>query len=121
MRIAIFDHIVAPQNPAGSCDIRVIEALRGDHDVTVFASELALATGNRNPIEHVSIRTVRRPALFSFLLYLVQAYAKYWRLRLMRTRFDLVQATDCSFPTADVCYAHFCHRFFLRHVWPEVR
>jgi glycosyltransferase involved in cell wall biosynthesis len=121
MRIAIFDHIVAPRSPPGRCDMRVIEALRGEHEVTVFASELALAPDNRNPVGHVPIRTVRRPALVAFLFYLVQAYVNYWRLRLAKTRFDLVQATDCSFPTADVCYAHFCHRFFLRHVWPEVR
>jgi glycosyltransferase involved in cell wall biosynthesis len=36
-------------------------------------------------------------------------------------RFDLVQATDCSFPAADICYAHFCHRAYLKEVWPRIR
>ena len=66
------------------------------------------------------MRSVRRPALVAFLLYLGGACIVYTR-RVRGARFDIVQATDCSFPSADVCYAHFCHRAYLTEVWPRLR
>ena len=61
------------------------------------------------------------PGLASFLAYVMQAWVAYLRHRLRGRRFDVVQATDCDFLTADVCYAHLCHRAFLDEVWPHVR
>lgn len=121
MRIALFDHVVSERNPAGSCDLRVLEALGDEHHLTVFASELARSQGDEAPFGFVGIPTIRRPSLVSFLLYLVGASVAYRLLRLKGVTFDVVQATDCSFPRANVCYAHFCHRAFLKEVWPRVR
>ncbi len=120
MRIALFDHVVSVRSPAGSCDVRVLEALRDEHDITVFASELA-PTLIHGSVHHVALRSVRRPALAAFLVYLVRAWACYKRRWRRGDEFDLIHATDCSFPYADVCYAHFCHRAYLSEVWPLVR
>src|SRR5437870_2883943 len=120
MKIALFDHVVSSESPAGSCDLRVLGALRDEHEFTVFASEFTLP-GDGRAVTHVTVPSVRRPALASFLVYFVRACVAYGLLRLRGTRFELVQATDCALPTADVCYAHFCHRAFLSEVWPQVR
>lgn len=119
MRIALFDHVVSSQSPAGSCDVRVLQALRDEHDFTVFSSELTLPA--RGTVSHVAVKTVRRPALVSFLFYFARACVSYARLRLRGNRFDLVHATDCAHPAADLYYAHFCHRAFLCDVWPQLR
>src|SRR4051812_25575084 len=121
MKIALFDDVVSPRSPAGSCDVRVLEALRDEHEVTVFTSELELSAGGGRPVRHVAVPTIRHPRLASFLLYFARAWMSYGRLRLRGRRFDLLQATDCSSPAADVCYAHLCHRAFLAEMWPQVR
>lgn len=121
MRIALFDYVVAPHSGPGGCDAWVLDALRGEHELTVFASELVLPNGGGRPVRHVVVRTVRHPALAAFLLYFVRAWLSYGRFRRRGARFDLVQSTDCSFPAGDVFYAHLCHRAFLHEVWPHVR
>src|SRR4051794_40787317 len=55
-RIAIFDHAVTDQSPAGSCHLRLLENLSGELDFTVFATEF------HNP-DPRRIRWVRIPAL----------------------------------------------------------
>ena len=120
MKVALFDDVVSPRSPAGSCDMRVLQALRDEHEITVFASEFALPDRGR-PVRQIAVPTVRQPALASFLLYLALACISYARLRLRGRRWDVIQATDCSFPVADVCYAHFCHKAFLLEVWPRMR
>jgi glycosyltransferase involved in cell wall biosynthesis len=121
MKIAIFDHVIAPHSGPGGCDVEVLRALHDEHQVTVFASELVLPADGGNSVTHVAVPTVRHPALASFLIYLARACVSYELLRARGARFDVVQATDCSFPVADVCYAHLCHRAFLTEVWPGLR
>src|SRR4051794_15952140 len=121
MRIALFDFVVSPHSGPGACDLDVLQALCEEHEVTVFASELAMPSDQQEFVTHVAVPTVRGPSLAAFLLYFARACISYGRLRLRGTRFDLIQVTDCSFPTADVCYAHLCHRTFLSDIWPRVR
>jgi glycosyltransferase involved in cell wall biosynthesis len=121
MKLALFDFVVAPHSGPGGCDVQVLQALADEHEVTVFASELAVPGGVPRSVELVAVPTVRHPSVVSFLIYLARASASYARHRLHGVRFDRIQATDCSFPTADVCYAHLCHRAFLADVWPDVR
>lgn len=120
MRIAIFDYVVAPHSGPGGCDVEVIQALRDEHQVTVFSSQFTVPAG-RGHVEHIPVPTVRHPALASFVIYLARACISYLRARIGGTRFDVVQVTDCSFPVADICYAHLCHRAFLAEVWPRLR
>lgn len=121
MKIAVFDYMVSPRNPPGTCDIRVIEALREEHDITVFASELDLTENGGRPVAHVRVPTISHPKLVSFLLYFLRAWLAHRRMTRRGTRFHITQTTDCSSVDADVCYAHFCHRAFLLEVWPRVR
>jgi glycosyltransferase involved in cell wall biosynthesis len=121
MKIALFDFVVAPHSGPGGCDVQLLQALDGEHEITVFASELIVPGGTGRSIEHIAVPAPSHPAVVSFLVYFARACAWYAWLRLRGVRFDRIQATDCSFLTADVCYAHLCHRAFLADVWPEVR
>jgi len=117
----MFDFVVAPHSGPGGCDVEVLKALSSEHELTVIASELTVPEGGARSVRHVRIPTVPHPGLASFLLYVAQASIAYRLLRLRGTRFDLVQATDCSRLAADVCYAHLCHRAFLTEIWPQLR
>lgn len=45
MNIAIFDYMVTRNNPAGSCNRRIVEELCNEHNFTVFAVDFE----NPNP------------------------------------------------------------------------
>jgi glycosyltransferase involved in cell wall biosynthesis len=121
MRVALFNHIVAPRSPAGSCDARVLEALSPDQDFTVFAADLSVPDGTSRAVALVAIPAVSRPALAGFITFFLGGCVAYALRRLRGARYDVLHVTDCAFPDADVCYAHFCHRGFLADVWPRVR
>jgi glycosyltransferase involved in cell wall biosynthesis len=121
VRIALFDHVVTPQSPAGSRDLRILEQLAGEHDFTVFASDLRLDGARAGLVSHVPVRSVRRPALAAFVASLAGSWWAYARARRRGAPFDLVHVTDCALPRGDLYYAHFCHAAFLREVWPDVR
>jgi glycosyltransferase involved in cell wall biosynthesis len=121
MKIALFDYVVSPRSPAGSCDVRVVQALRDEHEITVFSSEFAMPGTEAGRVRHVTLSTVSGPSLASFLVYFARACMAHVGASLRGRRFDLVQVTDCSFPTGDICYAHFCHRAFLAEVWPRLK
>lgn len=120
MKIALFDYVVSPRSPAGSCDLRVVQALRAEHEITVFTSDFAMPDTGERPVRRVALPTVPAPSLASFLVYFARGCMSHLGMRLRHRHFDVIHATDCSFPTADVYYAHFCHRAFLREVWPEI-
>jgi hypothetical protein len=56
MKIALFDYVVSARSPAGSCDVRVLQALREEHDVTVVTSELAVPGDGDRAVWHVTRR-----------------------------------------------------------------
>jgi glycosyltransferase involved in cell wall biosynthesis len=121
MRIALFNYVIAPHSGPGSRDLEVLQDLHDEHDFTVFAGRLTLPSEGTSAVRHIAVPTVRRPALPSFLLYFVGACLSYVWVRVAGARFDLIHVTDASFPTGDVCYAHFCHRGYLSEVWPQIR
>jgi glycosyltransferase involved in cell wall biosynthesis len=120
MRIALFNYVIAPHSGPGSRDVEVLQELCSEHDFTVFASKLLMPSGS-DAIRHIAVPTIPRPAFPSFLLYFAGACVSYGRLRLAGRQFDLLHVTDASFPAGDICYAHFCHRGYLKEVWPRVR
>jgi glycosyltransferase involved in cell wall biosynthesis len=121
MRIAVFDYKIIPTNPIGSCHRRMLAGLCHEHEFVVFAVQF----DNPCPehIRFVRVPAPTRPLALLFLTFHLLAPILYLidRLRTGR-RFDLVQSieSNCTVP-ADIVYAHFCHRRFLRHHWPAVR
>jgi glycosyltransferase involved in cell wall biosynthesis len=116
--IALFDHKVVSGNPIGGCHLRILEALSGEYQFTVFATQFA------NPCpEH--IRWVRvpappRPLVAQFLCYHLLAPLVYLAVRLKQgTAFDLVQTMENCALRSDVAYVQFCHRAYLRRHWKD--
>jgi glycosyltransferase involved in cell wall biosynthesis len=112
--IAIFDYCITPTNPAGSCHRRMIEKLADEVEFTVFAVEFDDPTGGRVRFRRIPVPL--RPLALLFLTYHLVAPILYG-LELLRRgrRFDRVQGVESNFGFADLVYAHFCHRAYLRH------
>jgi glycosyltransferase involved in cell wall biosynthesis len=116
-RLAIVDMAVAPDSPAGSCVLAEVQGLAASFDVTVFS-------GRFDAVAHPGVGFVRvpapeRPVLARYLAFHALVPLRYLAWRWRHGRPDCVQATQGQLPRAEICYAHFCHRGYLRHHWPH--
>jgi len=114
-RIAIVDMAVAPDSPAGSCVLAEVQGLAARFDLTVFSERFE--PGDLRGVEFVRVRAPQRPVLLRYLAFhlSVPLHLALWRLR--GGRASCVQATQGQSPGAAICYAHFCHRAYLKHHW----
>jgi glycosyltransferase involved in cell wall biosynthesis len=115
--IAIVDYVVTEQSPSGSCHRWILEALCGEIEFTVFATQF----DNPDParIEWIRVPSVARPLAALFLSFYTTSS---WALaRRRKSSFQLVQAFESCTRREDIAYVHFCHRAFLRHHWREAR
>jgi glycosyltransferase involved in cell wall biosynthesis len=118
MRIAIFDYLVTSSNPVGSCHRLLVDRLSDKFHFTVFAKHF------ENPRPD-SVRWVRVPSLLRPLVALFASYHIAAVIQFLRHRrdgsFSLIQSVESNLSFGDVVYAHFCHRWFLRHKWRVCR
>ena len=121
MRIAVFDYKIIPTNPIGSCHLRMLQGLCAEHDFVVFAVQFANPAPDR--IKYVRVPVPTRPLALLFAMYHLVAPFAYLLYRLRGgARPDVIQTVESNFWfKADIAYAHFCHRRFLRVHWPAVR
>lgn len=120
MKIALFDILAVRNNPAGSCHLRMLEALCQEHEFTVFALQFENPCPER--IRFVRIPAPRRPLFLLGAVYRLLAPLIFWLYRLRTGEsFDLVQGVESNAPFADLAYAHFCHRGYLDEVWQRVK
>jgi glycosyltransferase involved in cell wall biosynthesis len=116
-RVAIVDYAVTEQSPPGSCHLRIVEALRGEIDFTVFATEFDNPDPTR--IEWVRVSSVTRPLAARFLsFYASSTFALAHR---RNAPVQLIQGVESCTYRQDISYVHFCHRAFLRHHWRQAR
>jgi glycosyltransferase involved in cell wall biosynthesis len=116
-RVAIVDYAVTEQSPSGSCHLRIVDALRGDIDFTVFATEFDNPDPTR--IEWVRVSSVTRPLAARFLSF--YATSTFALARRRTTPVRLIQGVESCTYRQDLSYVHFCHRAFLRHHWRQAR
>lgn len=118
MRIAICDYKVLSTNPIGSCHLRIIQNMSGEHDFAVFAAEF------ENPlpghIRFIRIPTPVRPLALLYLAFHLVSAIRFWTYRLAHRDFDLIQAVESNFMFANIYYCQFCHKAFLRDHWKDV-
>jgi glycosyltransferase involved in cell wall biosynthesis len=120
LRIAVFDADITDRHAIGKCQRRFLAALCDVHEFTVFAVEFDNPRPDR--IRWVRVPALRRPLALSFLMFHAAApicYAWY-RLRGGK-RFDCIQGVEGNLLFGDICYAHFCHRVYLREHGRETR
>jgi glycosyltransferase involved in cell wall biosynthesis len=117
MRIAIFDYRVIARNPAGSCHLTLLRALRHEHVFTVFAVEFDNPDPER--IEWVHVRVPRRPLALLFVSFHVAAPILYlWHRLRTGKAFDLIQSVESNLGFGELLYAHFSHTRYLKSGHP---
>jgi glycosyltransferase involved in cell wall biosynthesis len=120
MNIAVFDYRVVPNNPVGSCHLKMLDGLCEQHHFTVFAVEFQ----NPRPekIRWVRIPLPVRPYVLLYALYHLAAPIAFAFQRVVRgKRFDLVQMVESNLCFGDISYSHFCHRMYLARHWRETK
>ncbi len=112
-RIAIFDLSITADSPAGSCILQLVTHLSDHYQFIIFADRFE----NPHPdlIHWVRVPLPKRPILLRYLVFYGLAPIFYRRfVKQAGYQPDLTIATEGQFPQADICYAHFCHRAYLR-------
>jgi glycosyltransferase involved in cell wall biosynthesis len=120
LRIAVFDADITDRHAIGKCQRRFLAALCDVHEFTVFAVEFDNPRPDR--IRWVRVPAPRRPLALSFAMFHVAAPICYAWYRLHGgERFDWIQGVEGNLLFGDICYAHFCHRVYLREHGRETR
>ncbi len=116
-RLAIVDMAVAQDSPAGSCVLAEVQGLAERFDVTVFGDRFERGADSR--VEFIRVRAPTAPVLLRYIVFHLSVPLHYLSWRLRNGRPDCLQATQGQLPGADICYAHFCHRSYLKHQWRQ--
>lgn len=116
-RIAVVDMNVTRNSPAGSCVLAEVMGLANEFDITVFSD--AFDDDGTGRVRWVRIPLPRRPVLFRYLVFHFLAPPRYLLWRLSGNSTVYIQGTQGQFVGADVAYAHFCHRAYLKGAWRE--
>lgn len=114
--IAVMDLNVTKNSPAGSCVLAEVMGLADEYDITVFSDAFDNARPDR--VQWVRVPLPKRPGILRYVVF--HALAPFALKRHARERGQapqLIQATQGQYVGADICYAHFCHRAYLRDRW----
>jgi glycosyltransferase involved in cell wall biosynthesis len=114
--LLVFDLAVASASPAGSCVLAEVQGLADTHRITVVSSQCE-AAGHPN-VRWLRVPLPARPLVLRYLAFLVAApvVLAWHRLRGLPPA-DWTQTTQGQYPGADISYAHYCHRGYLRDAW----
>lgn len=115
--IVVFDLSVASNSPAGSCVLAEVKGLQGRHPVTVFSDRFDEADGESK--DWVRVPLPQRPIFIRYWLFQVLAPLRYLVWRLSNAKPAIIQTTQGQFLWADLAYAHFCHRAYLKGQWKQ--
>ena len=114
--IAIFDLNVTKNSPAGSCVLTEVLGLADEFDITVFSD--AFDKDKTGRVHWVRVPLPFKPDFLRYMVFNLLAPRALRRHSMQRgTPPALIQATQGQFIGADICYAHFCHRAYLKNQW----
>jgi glycosyltransferase involved in cell wall biosynthesis len=120
MKIAFFDHVLTQRNAIGKCNLGILKALCHEHEFTVFSVEFDNPCPKR--IRWVHVPAIRRPLALLFITFHMLAPLFYlWHRLRWKARFHLVQMVESNLMFGDISYSHFCHRYFLKSHWDQIR
>ncbi|HMJ62383.1 MAG TPA: glycosyltransferase family 4 protein [Bryobacteraceae bacterium] len=107
--VSIFDQNIVRTSPAGSCVLRIAEELAGDIPLHLFSNRAEIAESKL--VRKTKIPLPPGPVVVRSVLFSLFSCFAYWLIG-RRAAFSI--STEGTFPFCDLCYAHFCHRVFLR-------
>lgn len=117
--LAIFDMSMTENSPAGSCVLAEVRGLREHYRVLIISADLQPDMQEDNAIEWLKITLPKKPILLRYVLFHLLAPIVFLKWKRLHGNPDLVQATQGQFASADIAYAHFCHRAYLKTQWPK--
>lgn len=114
MHIGLVYYTIVNHNAIGRCNRLILENLCDELQFTVFAREFDNPRPDR--IAWVRIPAPRRPLFLTFVIFHIMFLLAYAWLRLIRRqRIDLIQGIESTNLVSDICYSHFCHRYYLNN------
>lgn len=116
-RVAVFDMSMMGTSPAGSCVLSEINGLSDHYRIVAVSGELQNEQAEN--IEWLRVPLPRKPVLLRYLVFHALAPLIYLVWKVRGGHAVMVQATQGQFPLADIAYAHFCHRAYLRRQWRQ--
>ncbi len=109
----MFDPSITRTSPAGSCLLKALQPIAGKWPMHLFIQETDLPP-DTPLVKRTKIRLPPKPVFARAILFTLFSTCAYVFSR--RTGSSLKISTEGEFPFCDLCYAHFCHRYFLsRH------
>jgi glycosyltransferase involved in cell wall biosynthesis len=113
----VFEMQVEKCSPGGSCVLAEVEGLVENFDVTVFGNSCEIA--GIPGLEWVRVPLPRRPLIIRYSLFQLLAPLAFRLWKLSGKPVAYVQTIQGQIVGADVAYAHFCHRAYLKGPWHE--
>lgn len=114
-KVAIFDLSVTSESPAGSCILQMIRSLHKDYEFVIFSDKFD--NPDSNQIEWVRVPLPEKPVFLRYMIFNWFAPQYYRNYINTQPKPHLIIATEGQFSNCDICYAHFCHKAYLkRHV-----
>jgi glycosyltransferase involved in cell wall biosynthesis len=110
VKLTVFDENLIRTSPAGSCLLKVLEGVAGEVPLHIFFNRLELPDGPL--VRKTKIPLPPGPVVLRTILFTLLAAATHQITK--RTQDGLTVGTEGVFPFCDICYAHFCHRVFVR-------
>ncbi len=110
--VAIFDLCVTSNSPIGSCLLQMIRGLCEDYQFVVFADKFENPAPER--IKWIRVPLPEKPVFLRFMAFnwlAPQYYRNYVRVE---GEPQLIIGTEGEFTNCDICYAHFCHKAYLK-------
>jgi glycosyltransferase involved in cell wall biosynthesis len=114
-RLVVFDMAVSSTSPAGSCVMRQLMGLASEYEVTLFSSVCDAQL--MKALKFVRVWLPNRPLFLRYWIFQIAANLKYRAWLTRNAPPDFIQTTQGQYVGADVVYAHFCHRAYLKGPW----
>jgi glycosyltransferase involved in cell wall biosynthesis len=116
-RIAVFDYDTVSTNPYGKGVLTLLDALADDYDFTVYSTRFENPRPDR--ILWRRVVAIQRPLVLLQVSFLVMSWLRFTLDRLRGRRYDVVQSLETASLVGSLLGVQFCHRAYLRDVWPH--
>lgn len=117
LEIVVFDQFVSAASPAGSCVLAEVSGLSSFREITVFSNQCEAKFGEH--LSWIRVPLPKGPIILRYIVFQALAPLFYLRWKLKSKRRSIIQATQGQFIWADIAYAHFCHRAYLKGAWRD--
>ncbi|MBO3457598.1 glycosyltransferase family 4 protein [Aetokthonos hydrillicola Thurmond2011] len=110
--VAFFDLSITSDSPIGSCILQILRGLCEEYQFIVFADRFENPAPDK--IEWIRVPIPEKPVFLRFMTFKWLAPQYYKKYLSSKDKPQLVIGTDGEFANCNICYAHFCHKAYLK-------